>query len=80
MHNYFTNYHTVTRFDTIVSSSGSLYSIPRQVTQVFSNAASSGQAVLQLVEALRYKPEGSQVRFPMVSLKFFIDIILPTAP
>ena len=24
MHNYFTNYHTATRFDTIVSSSGSL--------------------------------------------------------
>jgi len=24
MHNYFTNYHTPTRFDTIVSSSGSL--------------------------------------------------------
>jgi len=24
MHNYFTNYHTLTCFDTIVSSSGSL--------------------------------------------------------
>ena len=24
MHNYFTNYHTLTRFDTIMSSSGSL--------------------------------------------------------
>jgi hypothetical protein len=26
-------------------------------------------------EALRYKPESRGVRFPMVSLKFFIDII-----
>ena len=36
-------------------------------------------AVAQLVEALRYKPEGRGVRFPMVSLEFFIDIILPAA-
>jgi len=35
MRNYFTNYHTATCFDTIVSSSCSLYSIPCQVTQVF---------------------------------------------
>ena len=28
MHNYFTNYHTPTCFDTIVSSSGSLYLVP----------------------------------------------------
>ena len=35
MHNYFTNYHTPTCFDTIVSSSGTLLSIPCQVTQVF---------------------------------------------
>ena len=34
MHNYFTNYHTPTCFDTIVSSSGSMQSIPCQVTQV----------------------------------------------
>ena len=34
-HNYFTNYHTATCFDTIVSSSGSLQSIPCQVTQLF---------------------------------------------
>jgi hypothetical protein len=32
----------------------------------------------QLVEALPYNPE-SRVRFPMVSLEFFIDIILPAA-
>jgi len=32
--------------------------------------------VVQLVEALPYKPEG---QFPMVPLDFFIDIILPAA-
>ena len=36
-------------------------------------------AVAQLVEALRYEPEGSRVRFPIVSLEFLIDIILPAA-
>jgi len=35
IHNYFTNYHTATCFDTIVSSSGRLYPILCQVTQVF---------------------------------------------
>jgi hypothetical protein len=35
MHNYFTNYHTPTCFDTVVSSSGSLYLLPCQVTQLF---------------------------------------------
>ena len=35
--------------------------------------------VVQLVQALRYKPRGLRVRFPMVSLEFFIDIILPVA-
>ena len=35
--------------------------------------------VAQLVEALRYKPEGRGVRFPMVSLEFFINVILPAA-
>ena len=35
IHNYFTNYHTPTCFDIIVSSSGSLQLIPCQVTQVF---------------------------------------------
>jgi len=34
-----------------------------------------GHAVALLVEALRCK----RVRFPMVSFKFFIDIILPAA-
>jgi hypothetical protein len=31
--------------------------------------------VAQVVEALRYTP----VRFPMVSMEFFIDVILPAA-
>ena len=35
--------------------------------------------VAQLIEALGYKPEGRGFRFPMVSLEFFIDIILPVA-
>jgi len=39
-----------------------------------------GHAVAQLVEVLRYKSNRSRLRFPMVSLKFFIDIILPAAP
>ena len=39
MHNYFTNYHTPTCFDTIMSSSGSLKSISCQVTPSISNTA-----------------------------------------
>jgi len=35
MHNYFTNYHAPTRFDTILLSSGILQSVPCQVTRVF---------------------------------------------
>jgi hypothetical protein len=35
MQNHYKNYHTPTCFDTIVSSSGNLQSIPCQVTQVF---------------------------------------------
>jgi len=35
--------------------------------------------VAQFVEALRYKPEGRVFPFPMVQLKFSIDIILPVA-
>ena len=35
--------------------------------------------VAQLVEALRYKPEGRGFPFRMVSLEFFIVIILPAA-
>jgi hypothetical protein len=30
-----------------------------------------------VVEALRYKSEGHGFRFPIMSLEFFIDIILP---
>ena len=35
-----------------------------------------GYAVVQLVEAMTYKPEG---RGSMVSLEFFIDMMLPAA-
>jgi hypothetical protein len=35
--------------------------------------------VVQLVEALRYKPGRSRVRFLIVSLEIFIDLILPAA-
>jgi len=35
--------------------------------------------VAQLVEALRYKPEGRGFDSPMVLLEFFIDIILLAA-
>jgi hypothetical protein len=38
-----------------------------------------GYAVAQLVEALPYKPDKSRVRFPMESLAFFSDLILPAA-
>jgi hypothetical protein len=46
----------------------------------FSNPIQSvGHAVAHLVEALLYKLERSRVWFLMVSLEFFIDIILPAA-
>ena len=38
-----------------------------------------GQAVAQFVQAVRYKPDSRGVRSPMVSLEFFIHIILPAA-
>ena len=38
-----------------------------------------GHAVVQLVEALALQAGRSRGRFPMVSLEFFIDIILPAA-
>ena len=39
----------------------------------FFNATSvvRGHAVAQLVETLRYNPEGSRVRFPILSLRIF---------
>jgi hypothetical protein len=39
----------------------------------------AGHAVAQLVEALRYKSVGRGFDFSMVSLEFFIDVILPAA-
>ena len=38
-----------------------------------------GYAMAQLVEALSYKSEGRRSDSPMVSLEFFVDIILPAA-
>jgi hypothetical protein len=38
-----------------------------------------GHAVAQLIEALRYKPEGRGVDFPMMSKELSIEIILPAA-
>jgi hypothetical protein len=38
--------------------------------------ANTGYAVAQLVEALRYKPEGHAIN-PRWSLRFFIGFILP---
>ena len=35
--------------------------------------------VTQLVEALRYKPEGRGFDSPIVSLEFLIEVILPAA-
>jgi hypothetical protein len=33
--------------------------------------------MMQLAEALRYKPEGRGFDFPIMSLEFFFDMILP---
>ena len=38
-----------------------------------------GHAVAQLVETLRYKPEGRGFDSPLCHLEFFIDINLPAA-
>ena len=38
-----------------------------------------GYAVAQFVQSVHYKPDSRGVRFPMVPLEFFIDIILPAA-
>ena len=38
-----------------------------------------GHAVAQSVEAPRYKSEDRGFESPMVSLEFFVDIILPAA-
>jgi len=35
-----------------------------------------GHAVAQFVEALRYKPEGREFDFPILSLELLIDIIV----
>ena len=45
----------------------------------YSVLAVRGHPVAHLVQALRYQAERSRVRFPILSLEFFIDIILPVA-
>jgi len=37
-------------------------------------------AVTQFVETLNYKPEAHGFDSPMMTLKFFIDIVLPATP
>jgi hypothetical protein len=44
-----------------------------------SKGGPGGHAIAQLVEALRYRPEGRGFKIIMMSLEFFIDIIFPTA-
>jgi hypothetical protein len=39
----------------------------------------AGHMVVQLVEVLCCKLDGSEFKFLMVSLEFFIDVILPAA-
>jgi len=49
---------------------------PFELSQRIKNSISHAGGTLlvaQLIEALRYKPERSRVRFLIVSLKFFID-------
>ena len=60
-----------------VATNTSSYSSDRSGTVTIYSLSflNRGYALAQLVEALRYKP----VRFPIVSLEFFIDIILPAA-
>ena len=48
-----------------------------KLSYVYSNHM--GHAVSQLVEALRYKPEGRGFDSPWRHQIFFIDVILPAA-
>jgi hypothetical protein len=47
--------------------------------QIVGHPARRGHAVAQLVEALRYKPEGCGFDFRWFHWIFFLDIILPAA-
>jgi len=55
-------------------STGRLYP-PRNIT----NTHLLGHAVGQYFEALCYKARRSWIRFPVVPIEFFIDMILPAA-
>jgi len=61
-HNYLTNYDTPTCFDTIVSSSDSLQSIPCQVTQVFQTQLLAIQFTIKMFQVIDYKlPEDDKI-------------------
>jgi hypothetical protein len=47
--------------------------------KVFTCSYKYGPAIAQLVEALRYKPEGREFHSRWCHWKFFIDVILPVA-
>jgi len=47
---------------------------------LFDYTSNSFLFIISGVEALRYKTKRSRVRFPMVPLESFIDLILPAAP
>jgi hypothetical protein len=64
MHNYFRKYHTPTCFDTIVLSSGSLQSVPCQVTQVFKMQLLVIQFIINMLVIVQIK-----------KIVFFIKII-----
>jgi len=51
-HNYFTNYHTATCFDTIVSSSDSLYSIPCPFTPVICTMTQQRHTIISQIITL----------------------------
>jgi len=51
----------------------------RTVTEKNVGTVDNGARGGVVVKALRYKPAGRGFRFPMVSLEFFSDKILPVA-
>jgi len=67
----------ILHFSVIRTRAPSTKKITSYLTSMFSVV--SNYVCYKRFEALRYKSEGRGVRFPMVSLEFFIDIILPAA-
>ena len=70
-------YRYVKFLETFVKTAVSLRKKVRRNQMQYNILVRREDAVMQLVEALRYKPECRGIRFPMASLQFFIDIILP---